>query len=191
MSTTRDMIQNKRKRRPMDEEEQKETYDQKQKREMIAVVSEKVAALGDDVEELQRVLNLSDETLGKLQQMFEHVFSDSGKKDNAYYRDLVGIHAKLAPCLIGLVEIVGFVSHQQRAEFSTGNLADTIELMYKEGTFMKKHLVQELYSRRDYHREQVKQIAEVLKQLKTPVKVKNLKIGKTQNSPFDNASSFL
>jgi hypothetical protein len=97
--SAKDVIQSKKRaKRSPDEDEQNEKFNEQKRKKLISTVTEDVEALGDDLTTLQTHLQLSDQTLGKVQTFFDTICTQDLKTDE-YYIQILEIHSKLSPCL--------------------------------------------------------------------------------------------
>lgn len=177
------MSRPKRQRRSLDEDDKTLKFAEEKKNQIFQQVSDLVESYGSDMNLIQENLTNSDNTLKKVQQFFDSVCGTDIKTD-AYYLDLLTIHAQLSPPLIYLAKLA--VNDENEA----GIWANAIKEMYAEGSFMRTQLFQQMYDKKNYHQEYVRQLADALKKLGVTPKISYSKVRDPRN-PLSNAASFL
>lgn len=184
--STKEVMQNKKRvKRTLDEDEKAERYDEKQRRELIARVTDDVEKLGEDPTILQQNLQLSDDTLGKVNLFFDQICCDEDKKGDDYYLNVLAIHSILFPGL-KMLSSFSYNSDDEKPVW-----ANCIRQMYQEKGPFRLNLFNLLYEKRKYHIEFVRQISDILRKIGTPMKVNNLKVKTGNDSPFTTAAQFL
>ena len=103
-------------------------------------------------------------------------------KTDEYYLSILAIHARLYPTL----QLLSNLSYSG----DSTEYAVALKEAYSEGGFMRTHLFQCLYDKRNYHQEFVRQLSDILKKNGIAAKVTNIKVRDPKN-PLASAANFL
>lgn len=147
---------NKRRRSPVENL----NFADEKKLNIIERVENALLSFDDNFEAVNEAIKNSDETNGKVQRAFDLLFGLNQVKDYNYYMELLTIHSKIFQ---GFDYLNRFMLENGHEESEQNILTKTLEGMYCEGGFIRDDLIKNLYDKRDYHLEFVKQGNEYLK----------------------------
>ena len=185
-SSAKDIVQKKKRTiRTLDIEDQIAKKEERDRKELQEEVSLFIENLGENTNDLTACCQKSDETIGKVQAFMDYLKLPENKESEKYYFEYLRIHSHLDQSLVAMYNVVSYDTQD------AGLFWNALKQTYAEGAPNYKACWDLLWKRMKWHREVVKQSADILKRSGTPVKLTNTRVNKETTSSFVSAQEYL